>query len=156
MKGHTPTDIEPRLTRRAELRRSLEERRSELVAKLHERMRTMRAEHEIREIQGGLDDGEVSEVDIQEDITLALIKRRTETLSRIDESIARLEAGVYGQCSSCGEEIATSRLRALPFAVRCRECEEHQETERRRARIDRGRAHPFFMDRNGLRDSALS
>jgi DnaK suppressor protein len=156
MKGHTPTDIEPRLTRRAELRRSLEERRSELVAKLHERMRTMRAEHEIREIQGGLEDGEVSEVDIQEDIDLALIQMRAETLSRIDESIARLEAGVYGQCSSCGEEIATSRLRALPFAVRCRECEEHQETERRRARIDRGRAQPFFMDRNGLRDSALS
>jgi DnaK suppressor protein len=107
----------------------------------------MRAEHGIRAIEGGLDDGEVSEVDVQEDIDLALIQIRAETLSRIDESIARLEAGVYGQCSSCGEEIATFRLRALPFAVRCRECEEHQETELRRARIDRERAHPLFMDR---------
>jgi len=98
-KGYARTDIEPRLTRREELRRSLEERRSELVANLHERMRMVRAEHGIRAMESGLDDGEVSDVDMQEDIELALIQMRAETLSRIDESIARLEAGVYGQCS---------------------------------------------------------
>jgi hypothetical protein len=40
-KTHVPTEIEPRLTRGAELRWSLEERRRELVASLHERMRVV-------------------------------------------------------------------------------------------------------------------
>ncbi|MBY0493356.1 MAG: TraR/DksA C4-type zinc finger protein [Cyanobacteria bacterium] len=31
-------------------------------------------------------------------------------------------------CFECGEEIAEARLRALPFAVRCKDCEEALET----------------------------
>lgn len=153
-KGNSPAEIGPRLTRLAELRRSLEERRSELVANLHQRMRVVRAEHGISPMGSGLDDGE-SEVDIQEDIELAMIQLRAETLGRIEASITRLDAGVYGQCASCGEEIATSRLRALPFAVRCRECEEQDEREHRRARADHGRRRPFFVERSSDRDPAL-
>lgn len=128
--------IEPRFARRVELKRSLEARRRELAANLHERMRVVRAEHGRNALGGGLDDADLSEVDIQEDIELGLIQMKAELLSRIEESIARLDAGVYGYCSSCGEEIAVARLRALPFAVRCRECEEQDETDRRRARTD--------------------
>jgi len=153
-KQHVPTDIEAHLARRAELKRSLEERQRELVMTLHQRMREVRAEHGSNVTRGGLPEGEASDVDIQEDIELAVIQMKAETLGRIEESIARLDAGVYGQCSSCGEEIATSRLRALPFAVRCRDCEEEDEAERGRARKDQGR-HPFSVDRGGLRDPAL-
>lgn len=153
-KGNVPAEIEPRRTRRDELRRSLEERRSELVMTLHEKMRVVRAEHRKNAPGGGLDDGEMAE-DSQEDIELALIQMRAEILGSVNESIARLEAGVYGQCASCGQEIAMSRLRALPFAVRCRGCEEQDETERRRARTDHGRRRPFFVDRSSGRDPAL-
>jgi RNA polymerase-binding transcription factor DksA len=93
------------LSRRDELKRLLEDRRRELVATVHERMRVVRAEHGTNAHGSGLDDGEVSEVDIQEDLELALIQMRAETLGRIEESLARLEAGVYGHCSSCDEEI---------------------------------------------------
>lgn len=134
-------EIEPRLARRIELKRSLEARRRELAVNLHERMRVVRAEHGTNALGGGLDDGDISEIDIQEDIELRLIQMKAEILKRIDESIARLDAGVYGYCSSCGEEIAMARLRALPFAVRCRDCEEQDETERLRARTDQGHLH---------------
>ena len=140
------TRAEPRLTRRDELKRSLEARRKELVAMLHQRMQGVRAEHEMHALSGRLDDGEGSEVDIQEDIELALIQMKSETLGHIDESLARLEAGVYGQCSSCGNPITTSRLLALPFAVRCRPCEEHNETQRQRRRSDQARGRPFLVD----------
>ena len=140
-KKHLPLDIEPSLSRRDELKRLLEDRRRELVATVHERMRVVRAEHRTNAPGSGLDDGEVSEVDIQEDIELALIQMRAETLGRIDESLARLEAGVYGHCSSCDEEIARSRLRALPFAVRCRVCEEQEESERQRTRTNQDWRH---------------
>jgi DnaK suppressor protein len=138
---------EPHLSRRDELKQSLEQRRKELVAVLHERMQVVRAEHEIRALSGRLDDGEASEVDIQEDIELALLQMKSETLRHIDESLARLEAGVYGQCSSCGSAIATSRLLALPFAVRCRPCEEQNETHRQRTRTDQVRGRPFLTQR---------
>jgi len=138
-------------SRHDELKRLLEERRDELVATLHERIRGVRAEHGSLLLGRSRDDGEASEVDIQEDIELALIQMRFETLGRIDQSIARLDEGAYGRCSSCSEEISTSRLRAVPFAVRCRDCEEQVEIERRR--VELGRVRPSFPDRNGRRDS---
>ena len=82
---------------------------------------------------------------MQEEIELALIAIKAETLRRIDDALARLDAGLYGRCDSCGHEIASSRLRALPFAVRCRDCEELYESERavslRLGRRPAGTAH---------------
>jgi RNA polymerase-binding transcription factor DksA len=61
---------------------------------------------------------------------------KAETLNkRINEALNRLEEGKYGYCFECGEEISEARLRALPFAVRCKDCEEARET-RRAARAD--------------------
>ena len=142
--------------RREELRQALEERRRALVTALHDKIKGVRAEHGAGLGRGGLDEVEASDVDAQEDIELALIQMRSETLSRIDEAIARLEAGLYGYCYSCGEEIAGSRLRALPFAVRCRDCEELDEAERNRARTAQRRGSAPFLDPIGFRDPALS
>lgn len=125
----------PRPSRRDELRQVLLERRRELVATLHDRMHDVRAEHHAAHVTGGvLDEQEASEVSVQEGIALALIEMKAETIARIDEALVRLEAGRYGRCRGCGEEIASSRLRALPFAVRCRDCEAARETERAQAR----------------------
>ena len=52
---------------------------------------------------------------------------KAETLSKINEALARLEEGAYGYCFECGQEISQQRLRALPFAVRCKDCEEARE-----------------------------
>jgi RNA polymerase-binding transcription factor DksA len=59
---------------------------------------------------------------------------RVETLLRIDEALVRLDAGEYGSCFECAGEISERRLRALPFAVRCRACEERREEEHGHAR----------------------
>ena len=50
-----------------------------------------------------------------------------ETVERIDAALTRLAHGLYGRCTECGEDITTARLRALPFAVRCLDCEETRE-----------------------------
>ena len=81
-----------------------------------------------------LDQGESSEVDIQEDIEFALIQMKSETLNKIDAALRRLDEGTYGNCFECGDEIAEARLRALPFAVRCKDCEEARETAEQRER----------------------
>jgi len=57
----------------------------------------------------------------------ALMEMESETLRKIDEALRRLEEGTYGDCSECGQRIAEARLKALPFANTCRECQEHRE-----------------------------
>jgi RNA polymerase-binding transcription factor DksA len=48
--------------------------------------------------------------------------------------LVRLDAGKYGVCFECEDEISERRLRALPFAVRCQACEERREQEQGAAR----------------------
>jgi DnaK suppressor protein len=116
-----------------ELRKMLEDRRRELMNEVQGKMRDVRAaEGKEREV---LDQGESSEVDIQEDIEFALIQMKSETLNKIDAAIRRLEENTYGNCFECGDEISEARLRALPFAVRCKDCEEARETAEQRERM---------------------
>lgn len=48
-------------------------------------------------------------------------------LQQIDAAIARLDAGEYGVCRDCGQEIDPRRLAALPYAVLCTECATRRE-----------------------------
>jgi RNA polymerase-binding transcription factor DksA len=50
------------------------------------------------------------------------------------EALLRLAEGTYGACSDCGQAIVGARLQALPFAERCRSCEEAQEEKASAAR----------------------
>lgn len=142
---------EPRMsrTRYAELKQMLDGRRKELQAQVQGKMRGVREEGtwggKLNEV---LDAVESSEADIQEDLEFALIQMKSETLNKIDDAIKRLEHGDYGYCFECGEEIAEKRLRALPFAVRCKDCEEQREIVEQRERQANARrgASSLFLD----------
>jgi DnaK suppressor protein len=72
---------------------------------------------------------------------------KAETLSKVNDALGRLEQGNYGNCFDCGEEIAEKRLRALPFAVRCKDCEQARENAAQRERqLARPRTSSLFMD----------
>jgi len=66
------------------------------------------------------------------DIEFALIQMKAETLDQINQALSRLDEGAYGYCLECGEEIPERRLRALPFAIRCKDCEEALEVAKER------------------------
>lgn len=121
--------------RYTELRRILEERRKQLSLELRRQITDVRAIGPADMAQGVVDAEEASVSDIQEDIEIALMQMKSETLNRVNEAIGRLEAGSYGFCYECGEEIAEARLRALPFALRCRDCEEEREAAAARERF---------------------
>jgi len=130
-----------------ELKKILDGRRREILSEVHEKMRDVRVEGSTANVQGVLDAVESSEADIQEDIELALIQMKAETLQKIEEALSRLEEGSYGYCFECGAEISERRLRALPFAVRCKDCEEAREVAEQRERVlaqRRGAASLFF------------
>jgi DnaK suppressor protein len=129
-----------------ELTTILEDRRRELAHEVQDKIRDARTDN----VKEGvvLDEGESSDVDIQEEIEFALIQMKAETLNNIDAALRRLDEGTYGECFECGNKIATARLLALPFAVRCRDCEEARETAGQRERIvaQRRGASALFVD----------
>lgn len=121
--------------RYTELKRMLDGRRREIQAEVQGKMRGVREEGtwggKLNEV---LDAVESAEADIQEDLEFALVQMKSETLNKINDALTRLEHGDYGYCFDCGEEIAEKRLRALPFAVRCKDCEEAREVAEQRER----------------------
>ena len=131
-----------------DLKQMLEGRKKEIQGQLHERIRDVRTENGPGKLNFVLDPVESSEAGIQEDIEFALIQMKAETLNKVNEALTRLEEGAYGNCFECGDEIAKQRLRALPFAVRCRECEEARENVQRRERMmaQRHSSSALFFD----------
>jgi DnaK suppressor protein len=121
--------------RHLELRRILEDRRRELSHDLRRQILDVRAIGPADQAQGVVDAEEASVSDIQEDIEIALMQMKSETLNRVNEALGRLEAGTYGFCYECGDEISEARLRALPFALRCKDCEEEREKNEAREKF---------------------
>jgi DnaK suppressor protein len=56
---------------------------------------------------------------------LSEVQRRE--ILQIDAALARIEAGEYGVCRDCGNDIDARRLSALPYAVLCTECASQHE-----------------------------
>jgi DnaK suppressor protein len=147
----TNRKIQMNSTRYSALKSMLEERRREILSQVHDKIRDVRTENVSGKVNTVLDQVESSEAGIQEDIEFALIQMKAETLNKINEALGRLEEGAYGNCFECGEEIAQQRLRALPFAVRCRDCEEAREAVQRRERMQAQRhaSSGLFFDLAG-------
>jgi RNA polymerase-binding transcription factor len=132
--------------RYSDLKRMLEERRGEILSEVQGRIRDQREADTWGKVHEVLDAGESSEADIQEDIEFALIQMKAETLTKINDALGRLEEGAYGYCFDCGGEISDQRLRALPFAVRCKECEEAREVAAEREKVlAQRRSGPAFL-----------
>ncbi|MES2315479.1 MAG: TraR/DksA family transcriptional regulator [Patescibacteria group bacterium] len=131
--------------RYAELKRILEERRREILADVRKKM-----EDAGKPVTEGatLDPAVVDEADIEDDIEFAMIQMKAETLQKINEALQRLDEGKFGYCFKCGDEINERRLRALPFALRCKDCEEEREIAELRERQGTRRSKGFILDLN--------
>jgi len=117
-----------RSRRDRELRRMLEDQRDRILNTVRLTIREGREEGamEDTEVQ---DAAERSEADVQSELEFALLQIQGETLDGIAEALERLDAGRYGLCRGCGAPISARRLQALPFATRCRDCEQKRESK---------------------------
>jgi DnaK suppressor protein len=48
-------------------------------------------------------------------------------LKEIDDALESIDAGTYGRCTVCGNEIPTERLEAIPYATLCLDDKRRQE-----------------------------
>jgi DnaK suppressor protein len=132
-------------TRCTELKQMLEARCRELQRDLGVKLRDVRENSGYDgEIRAGQDAAETSDVDLQQDIDIALLEMKAEALRQLQDALARLAGGGYGRCADCGDEIPQHRLAALPFALRCRPCEDEREISQQRSRRLAERRTGFF------------
>ena len=50
-------------------------------------------------------------------------------VAQIDDALAALDTGTYGICRNCGEEIAFERLKAIPSAIYCADCQTEMSSQ---------------------------
>jgi RNA polymerase-binding transcription factor DksA len=81
--------------------------------------------------EGGFGEGAGMVVDRDRDQALHAAARIA--LLDIDAALARVESGTYGRCTSCGEQIPSARLEAVPAATVCVACKGGTLSRRRAA-----------------------
>lgn len=59
-----------------------------------------------------------------------LLEHRWSTQAALNDALERLRLGLYGLCDECGEEISLERLRAIPFAAYCIDCQHQRENKK--------------------------
>jgi DnaK suppressor protein len=127
-----------------ELKRVLELRREELQRNLVLKLADVANSGRDGKRPESLDEAEASASDLQQEVGITLTEMTAAVLRRVDEALVRLASGVYGVCVECDAEIPMKRLTALPFTVRCRECEEWREAGARQTRrFSTERSHAF-------------
>ncbi len=65
------------------------------------------------------------------EINMILNDRERTKLMAIEDALARLGEGSYGECEECGEDIGVGRLKVMPFTRLCVRCQEELERESR-------------------------
>jgi RNA polymerase-binding transcription factor DksA len=78
------------------------------------------------------DEGERAYAEQVLDERLAMSGLLASELDAVARARMRLQAGTYGICVDCDENIPLARLRVLPTATRCEECQASHEHALRR------------------------
>ena len=150
MPDHTVKDTRPET-----LRQFLITRRQEIQKQIDVLLAQHRDGHSNFRENAVLDMEDMSLRDSTAAQEIALLESRTKQRNQLDEALRRLDEGTYGICEDCTIAISPGRLRALPFARRCLECQQQAELfEQIMQREDRDEAPPGRGSLNG-RDTTI-
>jgi DnaK suppressor protein len=100
----------------AELRAEIERAESDIAIRLGDAV-----------IDAGDDQADVGAKAYEREHELALTYNARELLAQAERALARIDAGTYGSCESCGEPIGKARLQAFPRATLCVSCKQREE-----------------------------
>ena len=77
------------------------------------------------------DEMDLASSEYLQSFTFRLRGRERTFLAKIDKALQKLDAGTFGICERCEEEISLKRLEARPETTLCIRCKEEQEREER-------------------------
>jgi len=70
------------------------------------------------------DEGDRGSFSTANDMTAFQQTQAQEQLTEINAALDRIDAGVFGKCLNCGQQISTRRLEAIPWAQYCITCQD--------------------------------
>lgn len=111
----------------AEIREELEGEISRLQAEVEE------AEQDLVDLKRSFGDGagddqaDAGAATWEREHELSVTNNARDLLDQNTQALARIEAGTYGDCESCGTPIGKMRLQAFPRARLCMTCKQKQE-----------------------------
>ena len=105
--------------------------RQELLNKKNDVLSALGIKFDTLARMGRVNEEDQAQLTHDEFVSLHLNSLDYTQLRLVDEALDRLEAGDYGVCLRCEEQIPAKRLRALPWARYCVPCQEatSRETE---------------------------
>ncbi len=118
-----------RAAQKKKFREQLLERRRQLVKAL----KNDQEEHRRGDSDGPLDLADTATELWNQEFNYSLSENDRAELVSIDDALARIDEGTFGECEECGETIGDARLKALPWAALCITCQEEKEELARRA-----------------------
>jgi len=112
------------------IKEMLLKKREDLVLEIARRSKvsTESAAQDIGDIIDSVSEERTRELD------LILTDREKRKLAQIDDALERIDEDTYGLCEECGVKIPKARLKVLPFAKYCVECQEKNEREEKYTR----------------------
>lgn len=113
--------------RRSNLRKTLLQKRAEIIKEVRTEISKYIKGETRQLVDTALDDGDWATVDLSEDISLRHLSAHRDDIRKIDESLRKIKEGTYGKCEDCGEEISEERLKVMPSAIYCVDCQEKRE-----------------------------
>jgi DnaK suppressor protein len=112
------------------IRNQLIEGREELWKEIIDELENNAIEEHREVIDIIRDRGDMALEELRESTAFSLIEIKHNELAMIEEALERIEKGEYGRCVDCKRWITPARLEALPYAVRCRNCQaKHEKRE---------------------------
>jgi DnaK suppressor protein len=108
----------------------LEKVRKMLIEQKQEILQKIRRRKDQLETQGG-DFIDIATGSLEHELNYIFEEREREKLQNIDEALASIKEGTYGECDDCGDDIELERLLALPFTRLCLDCKAKQERQRK-------------------------
>ncbi len=61
------------------------------------------------------------------ELSLNIASGEQEIIYEIDEALKRIKEGKYGRCLECSKKIPARRLKAVPYAKHCIQCQSKEE-----------------------------
>ncbi len=71
-------------------------------------------------------EGDHAKTHVEADLQISLRQADNQTLREIEGALARITRGTFGECEVCKAPLSQARLKAIPWARRCRECQEEK------------------------------
>ncbi|OIO08238.1 MAG: hypothetical protein AUJ52_08695 [Elusimicrobia bacterium CG1_02_63_36] len=98
---------------------------------IEQRQRIMQAMNSAQKIEivGGDvgDEADQAGMNIERELQFELSDNGRTTLDQIEGALRKMEKGTFGQCEQCRLPIEIARIKALPFARYCIQCQNTSE-----------------------------